>query len=157
MPGPSADGAGGWHGVGRGWGDINIHIDITMNIDIHIIINMNIKYYIHYYTLLMSNLQEKSKITKTNYESDNWHRSVMSWPFRIQPNIPNLIIIQTKTNKSKLVPNANIGRNWSKKLICFDNVYMYIQDFTKKIMPWGDRRRVHICIRNCCSCKRSCS
>ena len=29
------------HGVGGGWGDINIHIDINMNIDIHIIINMN--------------------------------------------------------------------------------------------------------------------
>ena len=30
-------------GWGGGWGDINIHIDINMNIDIHIIINMNIE------------------------------------------------------------------------------------------------------------------
>ena len=29
------------HGVGVGWGDINIHVDINMNIDIHVIINMN--------------------------------------------------------------------------------------------------------------------
>ena len=36
------------HGVAVGWGDINIHIDINMNIDIHIIINMNIEYYIIY-------------------------------------------------------------------------------------------------------------
>ena len=50
MPGPSADGAGvGGHGVG--WGDINSHIDINMNIDVHIIINMNIEYHIDYYLL----------------------------------------------------------------------------------------------------------
>ena len=42
----------------------NIRIDINMNIDIHIIINMNIEDYIDYYTLLMSNLLEKSKISK---------------------------------------------------------------------------------------------
>ena len=52
MLGPSADGAGGEHGVGVGWGDINIHIDINMNIDIHIIIDMNIQNYIIIYDLL---------------------------------------------------------------------------------------------------------
>ena len=48
MLGPPAEGPGVEHGVG-GWGDINIHIAINMNIDIHIIINMNIEYYIIYY------------------------------------------------------------------------------------------------------------
>ena len=31
----------------RGWGDINIHVDINLNIDIHIIINLNIENPIH--------------------------------------------------------------------------------------------------------------
>ena len=38
-----------WGGVG--WGDINIHIDINMNIYIHIIIDMNIENYIISYLL----------------------------------------------------------------------------------------------------------
>ena len=37
--------------MGGGWGDINIHIDITMNIDIHIIIHMNIEDYQRCYSL----------------------------------------------------------------------------------------------------------
>ena len=36
-----------------GWGDVNIHIDMNMNIDIHTIIDMNIEYYIDYHTLLI--------------------------------------------------------------------------------------------------------
>ena len=51
MLGPPAEGPGGEHGVGGGWGDISIHIDINMNIDIHSMINMNIEYYIDYYLL----------------------------------------------------------------------------------------------------------
>ena len=60
--GPPGRGAGGGHG-GVGWGDINIHIDINMNIDIHIIFNMNIEYYIDHYTLLITIFKEKSKIS----------------------------------------------------------------------------------------------
>ena len=41
MPPPGPSDGRPRHGVGGGWGDINIHIDINMNIDIHIIINMN--------------------------------------------------------------------------------------------------------------------
>ena len=61
MLGPPAAGPGGEHGVGVGWGDINIHTDINMNIDIHIIINMSIEYYINYYTGLMPNFKETVK------------------------------------------------------------------------------------------------
>ena len=32
-----------------GWGDINIHIDMNMNIGIHMIINMNIEDYMRYH------------------------------------------------------------------------------------------------------------
>ena len=39
--------------AGGGWGDINIHIDINMNVDIHIIMNMNIEYYIKYNLLFI--------------------------------------------------------------------------------------------------------
>ena len=51
------------HWVGVGWGDINIHIDINMNIDIHIIINMNIDNYIKCFTLLMPSFQETIKVS----------------------------------------------------------------------------------------------
>ena len=50
-----------------GWGDINSHIDVNMNIDIHIITNMNVEDYKRYY--ILGSETEFSKIkNKTNYE-----------------------------------------------------------------------------------------
>ena len=62
MLGPPADGPAGEHGVGGGWGDIDIFIDINVSIDIQIIVNMTIEDSIDYYTLWMSIFKHKSKI-----------------------------------------------------------------------------------------------
>ena len=105
------------HGVGVGWSDINIHIDITMNIDIHIIINMNIEYYIDYYTLLMPNFKEKVKIPKKLILLQFTNGCGMSMPVRIQCNIPKFDKYMVNTQKSKLVRSTKNGLRYYRDYI----------------------------------------